>query len=335
MHFIPIAWSFSFHNYIWKDTDDCAGICLRFIIKVVGTNGSEFEDRVAQVIKQVTDEGVTQGDANRKLDTVPARMLPLSTASWPLPTPAYISNSTPVVHWWSTMTSTHSSINPIPWPPTSLSPKRQHSSQGKCSRSTTPLANNTLPSSFKQITSRHVHTSSSLTSVSTASNDICRTFSPFGLPPSSGGCPSSQLHCHARSLPIDNFGRDEPRHSSPNNNDQTLNTCCSDLNIFVDPTSFLPTPHSNGNGNDSDSDLEDLKDHSMMSSMMLLEILDGLNVLQRANADLDMEAEYMLQHKISKDNLGLEEIQPNMLLPIIHAPINPTSPSILSNNEEV
>ena len=37
MHFIPIARSFSFHNYTWQDTDDCAGICLRFIIKVIAT----------------------------------------------------------------------------------------------------------------------------------------------------------------------------------------------------------------------------------------------------------------------------------------------------------
>ena len=25
--------SISFHNYTWEDTDDCAGICLKFIIK--------------------------------------------------------------------------------------------------------------------------------------------------------------------------------------------------------------------------------------------------------------------------------------------------------------
>lgn len=77
-------------------------------------------------------------------------------------------------------------------------------------------------------------------------------------------------------------------------------------------------PHSNGNGNDLDSDLEDLKDRSMTSSMVSLELLDGLNVLQK--------------HKLSEDKLGLEEIQPNMPLPFIHAPTNPTSPFISSNN---
>ena len=76
------------------------------------------------------------------LITVPARMSPLSTTSQPLTTPAYIHNSTPVVHRASTMTSMCSFVNPIS-PPTSLSPKRQHRSQDERSRSTTPLDNNT------------------------------------------------------------------------------------------------------------------------------------------------------------------------------------------------
>ena len=58
-----------------------------------GCRRSEFKDSVAQVIKQVTGEEVTEGDATRKLVTMSIRMLylssplqPLSMTLWSLPT---------------------------------------------------------------------------------------------------------------------------------------------------------------------------------------------------------------------------------------------------------
>ena len=79
----------------------------------------------------------------------------------------------------------------------------------------------------------------------------------------------------------------------------------------------MPCANGNGNGDDLDLDHEDsllglVMDHSTKSSMVSLDPLDRLNVLQRVNADLNrkcMEAEQTLQHKLLELELELEELQ--------------------------
>ena len=100
----------------------------------------------------------------------------------------------------------------------------QHGLQGERSRtSTTPLANDTPPRSFNGSTSGRVRTLSSPTSLSTASNDLCRSISPSNLPLSSSERPCSQPHSRAQSLPANNFEHDEHGHSSPDDENHTFN----------------------------------------------------------------------------------------------------------------
>ena len=59
-------------------SDKDATTCLRDFVSLHGNDpkgrrSSEFEDRVAQVIKRVTGEGVSEGDATRKFIAMPAR----------------------------------------------------------------------------------------------------------------------------------------------------------------------------------------------------------------------------------------------------------------------
>ena len=65
---------------LWRMKDD---------VKVGGPN----EQVVAEMEGAIDGEAVTQMP-----HALPARMSPLSTTSRPLPSPAYISNSAPVVH---------------------------------------------------------------------------------------------------------------------------------------------------------------------------------------------------------------------------------------------
>ena len=65
-----------------------------------GWRSYEFGDRVAQVIKRVTGEGVTEGDTTGNLVTMPVRtpypsstLRPSSTALWPLPAALQYSSS--------------------------------------------------------------------------------------------------------------------------------------------------------------------------------------------------------------------------------------------------
>lgn len=72
-------------------------------------------------------------------------------------------------------------------------------------------------------TSGRVRTLSSPTSLSTASNDLCRSISPSNLPLSSSERPCSQPHSRAQSLPANNFEHDEHGHSSPDDENHTFN----------------------------------------------------------------------------------------------------------------
>ena len=95
----------------------------------------------------------------------------------------------------------------------------------------------------------------------------------------------------------------EYRQPLPDNNDHTHGARCSNPGTLVDFVSSLPTSCANGNGDGSD--LEDstlglVTGGSMTSSMVLLEPLDGLDVLQRPNVDLNrmcMEVEQTLQRE--------------------------------------
>ena len=98
----------------------------------------------------------------------------------------------------------------------------------------------------------------------------------------------------------------------PNNDDHTLNGPRSGPGACVDPMSPLLMHHENESGDDADSDLEDstlslAMDRSTMSSMVSLEPLDKLDVLQRAKVDLyrkRMDAELLKSHPTSPITTG-------------------------------
>ena len=91
-----------------------------------GWRSSEFEDRVAWVIKRVTG-GVTEGEATRELNTMPATISPSPMALPPTSVAPDISSSISTLHSTFAISLPHSLVRTSSRPPAHPSLKTQHS----------------------------------------------------------------------------------------------------------------------------------------------------------------------------------------------------------------
>ena len=219
-----------------------------------GWRSSEFEDRVAQVIRRVTGEGVTEEmlpDTSlrcsqehrhhphcRNLYQHQAALH--SHSPTPLPPQRRCSSSSPPFHRLNGFNGRHNTQNERLRIPSRAAPMNE------CKGCMSSLTTN-MPSLFICALSNH-------TSPSMSSNDLGRSFSPIGLPLHNSGRTFPQPHSRAHSQPINKIGYVKYGSSSPDDNNDTFNV--SRLNpsgASIDSLSYLPMPCVSRIGNDLDS----------------------------------------------------------------------------------